>query len=237
MTSYIDPIGKKDNLLFKCDSSLACFNSCCHNLNQTITGFDILNLSRAKNITTDKFIRQYSFLYTGKQTGFPVASLFQQPDKDNACIFLEESGCSVYRARPLSCRLYPAARGISIDKKTKNINEHFAIINEDHCKGFGHGSKMTIEDWLRDQETDVHIQANDILMSLVLKINSGSIEIDKEKRKIIELGCYNLDEFLAKLLNNEIRLDNEINLDELKTNNLLLFKTGIKWTEKQLLEN
>lgn len=233
--SSIDPISKTDDLLFNCNNELSCFNMCCHNLNQTLTGFDILKLARTKNISTKEFIKRFAFTYTGKQTGIPVVSLFQQPDNDNACIFLEKSGCSTYDARPLSCRLYPVARGISIDRRTDKTIEHFAIISEDHCKGFGIGNMMTIKDWLKDQDANDYIDANDFFMSLILDLGKNGIKPDKEQKDIIILGCYNSDLFLEKLISGEIKTKNSPNTEDLKNNDILLFKEGVRWTREQLI--
>ncbi|PID77835.1 MAG: hypothetical protein CSB21_03235 [Deltaproteobacteria bacterium] len=226
----INPIKKNDFLKFRCGKDLPCFNMCCRNLNQALTGFDILKIARLKNMHTDTFLKKYTFSYTGQQTGFPVVSAFQQPDNDNACIFLKESGCGIYKARPLSCRLYPAARGISLDSKTGMPVEHFAIIKEDHCKGFMHGAPMTISKWLEDQETGEYIEANDIFMCLVLEIQKKNIRLDKNKKNIIYQNCYNLDIFLEKTFNNNI------NMEKLKKNDLSLFKKGIDMTRKILLK-
>ncbi|MGM0417201.1 MAG: YkgJ family cysteine cluster protein [Thermodesulfobacteriota bacterium] len=234
--SSIDPISKTDDLVFRCGTDLPCFNLCCRGLNQTITGYDILKISRFKNITTQKFLVAYSFSYTGKQTGMPVVSLFEQPEKDNSCIFLDDSGCSVYKARPLACRLYPAARGISKDKRTGKLKEHFAIISEDHCEGFGLGSSMTIAQWIEDQGAQDYIEANDLFMQLVLDLGEKGIKPDKDQKELILTGCYNLDLFLEQIISGSIDNTGMPDLEELKNNELLLFKTGVQWTRDQLLK-
>lgn len=233
----IDPISKNDDIVFKCTKDIPCFNKCCHGLNQTLTGFDILKMARQKQMPTYSFLKHYTFSYTGKQTGVPVVNLFEQPDKENACIFLAEEGCGVYEARPLSCRLYPVARGVSIDAKNHKIREHYAVINEDHCEGFGKGFTMTVLEWIKDQEANEYIEANDHFMELLIEISKNGIKPDKTQKDIILLGCYNSDLFLEKLEAGELSMTNTPDIAELKQNDLLLFKTGVEWAKQQILNN
>ena len=56
----------------------------------------------------------------GTRTGLPVVSLRFNDSNDLACPFVTEAGCSVYPARPGSCRTYPLpgaspATGIPVD--------------------------------------------------------------------------------------------------------------------------
>ncbi|MCB9480822.1 MAG: YkgJ family cysteine cluster protein [Desulfobacteraceae bacterium] len=230
--SSIDPISKNDDILFECKPDSLCGNLCCCGINQTLTGYDILKLSRLKNLTTDKFLKRYTFSYTGKQTKIPVVSLFEQPDKNNACIFLDSS-CTVYDARPLSCRLYPVARGISKDKRTGKLIEHFAVINEDQCTGFGKGNYMSVSEWILDQKASDYIEANDFFMNLILDISSKNTVLDKSMKDIFIKGCYNLDLLLEDIRNLQTSIKTDIK--ELENNPLLLFKTGVEWTRSQIL--
>lgn len=232
--SSIDPISKTDDIIFECRPDSGCKNLCCCGINQTLTGYDILKLSRLKSMKTWDFLKKYTFTYTGKQTKIPVISLFEQPDKDNACIFLEQS-CTVYDARPLSCRLYPVARGVSKDKRTGRIIEHFAIINEDQCTGFGKGKTMSVSEWLIDQKASDYIDANDFFMNFIIDFTSNHISLDKEQKEIFVKGCYNLDLFLDELKVKKI--DFKADIKELEENPLLLFKAGISWTRNQLIKD
>jgi len=232
--SSIDPISKTDDLFFGCTPDSNCGNLCCCGINQNLTGYDILRLSRFKNISTETFLKRYTFSYTGKQTHIPVVSLFEQPDKENACIFLD-SLCTVYDARPLSCRLYPVARGVSKDKRTGRIIEHFAVINEEQCTGFGKGKIMPVSDWLKDQNAEDYIQANDFFMNFVLDYTSKGLKTDKSQRELFIKGCYNLDLFLEELKSGKITPAQPVKINELEENPLMLFKTGVTWTRNQLI--
>jgi len=231
----IDPISKTDDIIFECVPDSNCGNLCCCGINQALTGYDILRLSRFKNISTGAFLKKYTFSYTGKQTHIPVVSLFEQPDKENACIFLDNS-CTVYDARPLSCRLYPVARGVSKDKKTGRIIEHFAVINEEQCTGFGRGKTMAISDWLKDQNSEDYIEANDFFMDFVLDFTSKGLKPDKNQKEIFIKGCYNPDLFLEELKADKITPVQPVNISELEENPLMLFKTGVAWTRNQLIK-
>jgi hypothetical protein len=230
----IDPISKTDDMLFGCTPDSNCGNLCCCGINQTLTGYDILMLSRFKDMTTEKFLKRYTFTYTGKQTHIPVISLFEQPDMDNACILLDKK-CTVYEARPLSCRLYPVARGVSKDKRSGRLIEHYAVINEEQCTGFGKGSPMPVSDWLEDQNAGSYIEASDFFMNFILDYTSKGLKPDKNARELFIKGCYNLDIFLEELKTGKIILSQPADIKLLEENPLMLFKTGVTWTRSQLL--
>lgn len=232
----IDPISKTDDIFFGCSPESNCGNLCCCGINQSLTGYDILKLSRFKNISTSSFLKRYTFSYTGKHTHIPVVSLFEQPDNNNACIFLD-TRCSVYEARPLSCRLYPLARGISKDKRTGKLIEHFAVINEEQCTGFGKGKTMSVSQWLEDQKASDYIEANDFFMSFVLDYTSKGLKPDKNQKEIFRKGCYDLDLFLEDIKTGKAATQNPENIKELETNPLKLFKAGVQWTKNQLIKN
>jgi Fe-S-cluster containining protein len=78
----------------------ACAN-CCKVAETDVTGRDILRLSKYLGITQAQFVAQYT-----------TASAFEQKEpilrrRDTGCIFLEGNDCSIYDARPDTCRDFP----------------------------------------------------------------------------------------------------------------------------------
>jgi Fe-S-cluster containining protein len=78
----------------------ACAN-CCRVAETDVTGRDILRLSKYLGIKPDRFIEQYT-----------TTSAFEQNEpilrrRETGCIFLEGNDCSIYDARPDTCRDFP----------------------------------------------------------------------------------------------------------------------------------
>jgi hypothetical protein len=129
------------------------------------------------------------------------------------------------------------ARGISKDKRTGKLIEHFAVINEEQCTGFGKGKTMSVSQWLEDQKASDYIEANDFFMSFVLDYTSKGLKPDKNQKEIFRKGCYDLDLFLEDIKTGKAATQNPENIEELETNPLKLFKAGVQWTKNQLIKN
>lgn len=78
----------------------ACAN-CCKVAETDVTKRDIARLGRYLGVTPEQFVEQYT-----------TASAFEQKEpilrrRDTGCIFLEGNDCSIYEARPDTCRDFP----------------------------------------------------------------------------------------------------------------------------------
>ena len=160
-------IGPDEPFQFQCGPGVACFNQCCQDLNQALTPYDVLRLRTHLNLSWDQFQVKYAALFTGPSTGLPVAALRFRNDREKKCPFVTPKGCSVYAARPTSCRLYPVARAIQRSREDGRITEHFALIKEAHCRGFENGPKQTVRQWLQSQEALIGLAVDDQMMELI----------------------------------------------------------------------
>jgi uncharacterized protein len=75
--------------------------NCCKVAETDVTKRDMERLARYLGITAEKFIEQYT-----------TSSAFEQKEpilrrRDAGCIFLEGNDCSIYEARPDTCRDFP----------------------------------------------------------------------------------------------------------------------------------
>jgi len=164
------PVSRMENhqtFCFTCSPEVPCFNACCRDLNQVLTPYDVLCLKQYLAMTSTEFLSTYTQKSTGPGTGLPVVSLRFGDAQDLTCPFVTPSGCRVYPARPASCRTYPLARGVSRDRSTGRLTEHWAIIREPHCKGFEKGRQQTVDQWVADQQIAVHNRMNDRLLELI----------------------------------------------------------------------
>jgi len=242
------PIGIDEMLSFECSPDVCCFNECCKDLNQFLTPYDILRLKKNLGITSDLFLKRYTSRHNGPESGLPVITFKSDPASGYACPFVRESGCSVYEDRPASCRIYPVARAIVRGRDTGMITEHFALIEEPHCRGFAHKEgylhrenppvQMSVRDWLKSQNVELHNKMNDKMMEIISlknRIMPGRLDgVDADR---FYLACYDLDRFRPEIF--EHGLLNEFNipahfLDTVKRDDVALLELGLAWVKNIL---
>lgn len=101
---------------------------------------EIEHISSFLDIPNETFLKTYCRLVP--MGNFSMISIIEKPNND--CIFLNESGCSIYEVRPLQCRSYPFWESI-LDSKEAWDRE------AEVCPGMNRGklhSKEEIEDWI-----------------------------------------------------------------------------------------
>lgn len=177
-------IDKEETFRFACHGKVPCFNHCCRDLNQALTPYDVLCLKNYLKVSSREFIRTYALMYTGPSTGLPVVSLRFGDDEEKRCPFVTSGGCSVYPARPSSCRIYPLARALRRDRADGGISEHFAVFRESHCRGFEQPGTQTVRQWIADQQLETHLAMNDALMELIAlknQVRPGPLSTEHEQ--------------------------------------------------------
>jgi Fe-S-cluster containining protein len=88
---------------------------------------------------------------TGRVKGFPLIML----PRDPACRFWTGRGCSIYRARPLACRLYPLGRIFDHGRS------HIVMPELNICSGLSSDPEKTVAEFLREQDTENLIKMAD----------------------------------------------------------------------------
>ncbi|MBW1649746.1 MAG: YkgJ family cysteine cluster protein [Deltaproteobacteria bacterium] len=228
-----------DKFRFLCSKKNACFNQCCTNVNQILTPYDILRLKKALNLTSGEFLEKYCEQYDGPETGLPIVSLKPNYKSRLQCPFVSEEGCKVYKDRPSSCRLYPLARLASRNRETGKITEHFALIKEEHCKGFEQGKEYTPKEWIKNQEAEEYNKINDMLVEIIGIANTvSSASLNSDIKNKFRMICYDLDTFGNDIFKNnppDLKPNEDI-ADIIKTDDAELLKFGLGWL-KQLLLN
>jgi len=148
MSEEMKPVTLDTLMEFKCCPENECFNNCCRDLHQTLTPYDILRLRKKLGMTSQDFLKNYTSLHHGPESGLPVVGFKPNPETGHECPFVTPDGCSAYEDRPASCRMYPLARAVARSRETGRDTEFFALIEEEHCKGFGAKTSLTVKEWL-----------------------------------------------------------------------------------------
>lgn len=233
MTQDMTPVSLNDPMTFDCGPGNACFNDCCRDLNQVLTPYDVLRLRKYLQVPSRTFLHKYTIRRTGPSSGLPVVSFKFDGSAGSACPFVTAAGCSVYPDRPGSCRLYPLARAISRSRDSGEIREYYALIREDHCRGFQSGNSRTVGQWLAGQEVVSYNRNNDKLMELIHlknRILPGSLTPDQSDE--VFLALYDLDEFRHRIFNQGLPdgepLPRKV-LDDIGTGDEALLDLGLKW--------
>ena len=238
MTEDMMPVSPEDMMDFNCDFNNECFNDCCRDLNQALTPYDVLRLKNNLGISSPDFLRIYTSLHYGPQSGLPVIEFKPNPDTGYECPFVSSKGCTVYDDRPGSCRMYPLARAIARSRETGEITQYFALIEEPHCKGFGKMTGQTVQEWLKGQDVDKHNKANDRLMELIsLKNQIMPGKLEGSGADIFYLALYDLDEFRVQIVEKDLlsklNLPKDL-LEKIKTDDEALLDFGIDWVKFML---
>lgn len=187
-------LGPDEPFRFACGPGVACFNLCCQDLNQALTPYDVLQLRAHLRMSWEQFLKRYAVLYTGPASGLPVVSLRFPPSREKRCPFVTPEGCSVYAARPTSCRLYPVARALQRSRRDGRISEHFARVKEAHCRGFDKGPTLTVRQWIDGQGAGEGLAAGDRLMELfALKNRLRPGRLAPEQEEWLGMALYDLD--------------------------------------------
>ncbi len=243
METEMTPIGASETFRFRCGPDRACFNECCHDLNQFLTPYDILRIKNQLGIASDEFLRRHAEVYEGPRTGLPVVSLRQDRATGRACPFLSPEGCRIYAHRPSACRFYPIARFLSRDRNTGRLTEGFALIREAHCRGFEDGPERRVSEWVADQGLADYIRENDRLMEIIaLRNRMAPGPLGLAGRRLFELALYDLDNFRRQVFEDGLmdgaaaeQWNPEADLEKARTDDAVLLRLGFDLVRQRLL--
>lgn len=238
MNDTITPIGKDQTFCFACSPEVPCFNACCRDLNQALTPYDILCLRQFLEMPSADFLTRYTETGTGPRSGLPVVCLRFDDDAERACPFVTATGCSVYQARPASCRTYPLARGLARDRQTGRLTEHWALIREPHCRGFAGGKTQCVDQWIADQQLDRHNRMNDGMLELIsLKNRHRPGPLPPTESQRIYTALYDLDAFRSRWLADAGLLKNvdARTREQARSDDTALLQVAMAWVKATIL--
>lgn len=239
MNSNMIPLSENDTFFFSCSKNVPCFNECCRDLNQFLTPYDILRLKHRLDLSSGRFLEQYTTQQTGPETGLPIITLKPNDYRKRNCPFVTSSGCSIYEERPSSCRTYPLVRMASRSRETNKIAEQYILLKEPHCLGFEQGRTWTIREWIIGQDVAAYNEMNDMLLEIIsLKNRLFPGPLDIKSRSAFHMALYDLDAFRSHIFEHHI-LDHwdldEKDLDILKNDDIELLRLGHRWIKKTLM--
>ncbi|HIE12316.1 MAG TPA: YkgJ family cysteine cluster protein [Desulfotomaculum sp.] len=183
-----------DKFRFACRPGLSCYTTCCRDISIFLTPNDVFRLKKHLDITSTEFLEKYTITFVAPNSGLPTVLLKMREDADKQCPFVTPEGCSVYKVRPWSCRMYPLSYDYNEDK-------YPVIADPSKCLGFQAEAEVFVEDWLVDQgvmfesvlfQPEIDRMFNDALARLEFpkdKITNPQIT------EMIYMASYDLDRF------------------------------------------
>ncbi len=190
-------IEASDEFQFDCHPGVSCFNECCKNIEIQLTPYDILRLKRRLGITSDEFVANYTIPFEMDHHGLPGLHMATKPGSQ-ACVFLEESGCSVYEDRPTVCRYY--ALGNLGVRKTGSavVEEAYFLVEESHCKGHFEPKKQTVDAYRKSQGVDQYDTMNREWRDIIIKKRTSGPAIgapSARSMQLFDMCSYDIDSF------------------------------------------
>ncbi|MFZ0943218.1 MAG: YkgJ family cysteine cluster protein [Syntrophobacteraceae bacterium] len=219
-----------DEFTFSCNSELACYKTCCRDINIFLTPYDVLRMRRSTWLPSGEFLKRYTVALLGEE-GIPLVVLRMMEDQNKTCPFVASDGCSMYRDRPWSCRMYPVF-------PVSSEEQEFLIEEKATCHGFRGDKKSTIREWKRDQDIDIYDKMNDFYKDITLHdfFQKGN-KLDSGKAKLLYTACYDLDAFKRFLFETRFfdiyDVEEEV-IEKIKTDNEELLLFGFRWVRFNL---
>lgn len=163
----------EDEFQFRCHPGVSCWNRCCHGADITITPYDVLSLSRHLGLKASDFLATYTVPATLEASMLPVAKLkMGGEDGGGPCPFMREEGCSVYPARPVTCRYYPLGLATFKLKDTDTVEDFNFLVRESHCQGHSESRTLSVGAYRHEQGVEDYDRVNRGWMDILMKMAS-----------------------------------------------------------------
>ena len=220
-----------DKFKFSCHKELACFNTCCSDINIFLTPYDVLRMRRGTGLSSGEFLRRYTIALLGDE-GLPLIALKMMEDERKSCPFVTPDGCGIYEDRPWSCRMYPIF-------PVSSREEGFWIKEDPLCIGFKEEKQWTIEEWKKDQGIDIYDRMNESYKEVTFHDYFKSNKLDSGRAKLLYTACYDLNEFKRFLFETRFfdiyDVDNGV-IEKIKEDEEELLGFGYRWIRFNLFD-
>ncbi len=218
---------------FACHPGIPCFTKCCSGIRIFLSPYDIFRLKKRLGMASSEFLMAHTVPMTIDGSPLQIAGLKMKSDEQRSCPFVTPEGCTVYSDRPLICRYYPVGMGFMKKFDRKTGEDFFIMIKEDHCLGHAEDKGWTIDEWRKDQESDIYDSINHDWLEVVLKVKTlGSVEFSARSLELFFMVSANLDLFRDMAFSERFLNAYELTpsfIEKIKTDELELLKFSLAW--------
>ncbi|MGQ5711541.1 YkgJ family cysteine cluster protein [Desulforudis sp. DRI-14] len=171
---------------FSCHRGLACFGSCCRDVNIFLSPYDVLRLKRKLGVSSSEFLQEYTLL--AHEAGIPLVQLKMREGEDLRCPFVGPEGCRVYDERPWSCRMAPV--------DIKGPETYTFVFDSAFCLGLNEPEEWTVTGWMADQGLDVYEEVEALFKQLPGRFKLTGLDfLDRHLSRLVYMACYDVDRF------------------------------------------
>jgi len=150
-------LGPSDPVQLSCGTAGCSANCCTNGPHIILNPYEIALICRAAGMSYEDLL---DLVETDRVNGFPLVMLPREP----ACPFWTDSGCRIYGARPLACRLFPLGRVF------ENGGSSFVLPGRNQCSGLVPETALTLADYLREQDTETQVRMADAWIEFVTEV-------------------------------------------------------------------
>lgn len=172
-------IGLDDTFRFHCDQ---CGKCCIEREDILLNPKDIFNVSRELELTPLEAFDKYCETYIGSDSRIPIVRL-KPRGSIKRCPLLKDRKCSVHRAKPTVCALFPLGRCVRFNAK-KMTEESFDkaeiqyILNPIMC---GDASEThTVRDWLESFGLPVRDESFLAWQKVMFRVRKRLVKLEKK---------------------------------------------------------
>jgi len=201
-------------------------------LELALSPYDVLRLRHTTGKSSTELLTQYIIEEQDPGEPFPRFYLTMVDDGRTSCIFVSKDGCTVYNDRPAACRTYPLGRAAQL-RQDGSVQEHFVLIEENHCQGFKEDTMQTPLLYTVDQELEQYNNFNDAVAEILQHdaIKKGFIPSQKQA-ELFTLALYDLDRFRHLIAKGNLTVTgaDAINIEDDEQ----LLRVSISWIKTEL---
>ena len=184
-------IGLDEEFKFNCTM---CGKCCINREDILLNPKDMFNLAKELNMEPKQVLEAYCETYIGSDSRFPIVRL-KPKGSIKRCPLLKDRKCSVHKAKPTVCAMFPIGRCVASERKqgAKKSDTRFPIgeiqyiFTDPQC---GDSSKThTVREWLREfnleLEDEFFIEWNRILVRYSMILQKAEKHFNPETMNII----------------------------------------------------
>jgi Fe-S-cluster containining protein len=199
--------------------------------------YDVLRLKNKLGLHSSEFMHRHTRLSEESHPYFPAVMLNMAEQAGYPCPFLKESGCSVYKDRPSSCRTYPLERAVERLPEKNALRVHYFMTHHSYCKGHFEERTYTVKEWERDQFLYEFNQVNDLWAEVDAFFASNPWQgegVAGPRQQLAFMVCYNIDEFRSYVTRHNLLSGFRLNKEQrrrIKRDDVDLLKFGFNWLQ------
>jgi Fe-S-cluster containining protein len=244
----IDPVmlGPDSRFNFKCHKEIKCFTRCCRDINIILTPYDIIQLKKRLQLSSEQFLALYTEPQILEKTDLPMVTMKFLEEEGSAtdtkaCPFVRKEGCLVYTDRPTTCRYYPLGVANLSHKEDAEGEAVYFLVHEPHCLGFEEDTPWTVEQWREDQGVDLRDRINAEWTDLLVRKRSfpPNIKLTDQSKEMFFLVSYNIDKFKQFVFESSFLKRYEVSaatVEKIRNDEIALLQFGLKWLKGLLFK-